>query len=92
MFVSLALFKKKYIEPHVLFLNFGDGSCVSCFICTYFLTLCALSFRFAYGFLWYAKGFKLNKAPFFFLNYSRRWTQQGATVIYVKDCSAYVLL
>ena len=58
MCIFLALLKKKYTEPHVLFLNFGDGSLVCCFICRYFLTFYALSFHFAYGFLRYAKGFK----------------------------------
>ena len=47
------------IELWMMFINFGDESLVSCFICKYFLQFCGLSFSFVYGFLCSAKTFKV---------------------------------
>ena len=48
------------MELQKVFINFGDGSPVSRFICTDFLPLCGLSFRFVSGFLCCAETLKFD--------------------------------
>ena len=43
------------IEPHELFVNFGDESLIGHIICEYFIPFCRLSFRFDCGFLCFEK-------------------------------------
>ena len=69
---------------------------VSCFVCKYFLPFWGLSSRLVCNFLCFAKAFKFHYVPFvyfclFYFHYSRRWIKKDLAVIYVKECSSYVV-
>ena len=52
------------------------------------------SFYLVYSFLCCTKAFKFNYVPLvcFYFHYSRRWVIEDLALIYVIECSAYVLL
>ena len=102
------LWRNVYLESSAHFLiRLVFFLLLSCMNCLYILEINPLSVVlfaviisllsivfYSYSFLCCAKALKFNYIPFvcFYFHYSRRWVTEDLTVMYVKECTAYVFL
>ena len=90
--ISLIGFFFLNIELYDLFTYFGYYPLFSHIICKYFLLFYRLSFSFVDGFFCCAKSFKLGSTFCFYFFCFRRTNPESIAMIFVKECSTYVLL